>query len=137
MNFLDDILKTAKTAIDKTEEKAEELIDKGKTQVQIMRLRGELRKCYTRLGLRVYNKAKAGEDFGKVVEMRINEIDLLREQLADLTEQAELIKYSKKCKNCGSYNDREDEFCLNCGANLYPYHKTVYSVQFPGENDKD
>ena len=133
MNFFDELYETAKTVCDKTSEKAEEIVDKGKTQLQIMRLRKELRKCYARLGLRVYNKAKAGEDFGKVVEMRITEIDLLREQLADLKEQSEIIKYSKKCKNCGTYNDKEDEFCLNCGANLYPYHKTVYSVQFPDE----
>lgn len=134
MNFFDDIFDNAKNALNKTGEKAEEIIDKGRTQVRIMRLRGELRKCYARLGFRVYNKAKAGEDFGKDVEMRIHEIDILREQLADLKEQAELIKYSKKCKNCGSYNDKEDEFCLNCGANLYPYHKTVYSVRFPDED---
>lgn len=133
MNFFDEIYETAKTVCDKTGEKAEEFIDKGKTQIQILRLRRELRKCYARLGLHVYNKAKSGEDFGKVVEMRITEIDLLREQLADLKEQSEIIKYSKKCKNCGTYNDKEDEFCLNCGANLYPYHKTVYSVQFPDE----
>ncbi len=134
MNFFDDIFDNAKNVLNKTGEKAEEIIDKGRTQVRIMRLRSELRKCYARLGFRVYNKAKAGEDFGKDVEMRIHEIDILREQLADLKEQAELIKYSKKCKNCGSYNDKEDEFCLNCGANLYPYHKTVYSVRFPDED---
>ncbi len=136
MSFFDNVYETAKTAIDKTSEKAEEVIDKGRTQIKIVKLRGELRKSYTRLGLRVYNKAKQGEDFGKDVEMRINEIDILREQLVDLEEQAELIKYSKKCKNCGSYNDKEDEFCLNCGANLYPYHKTVYSVRFPDEDAK-
>lgn len=133
MNFFDELIETAKVVSLKTGEKAEELIDKGRTQMQISLLRKELRKSYARLGLRVYNKAKAGEDFGDVVEMRINEIDLLREQIADLKDQAEMIKYSKKCKNCGVYNDKEDEFCLNCGANLYPYHKTVYSVQFPGE----
>ena len=63
-------------------------------------------------------------------------IDILREQIADLKEQSELIKYSKKCKNCGCYNDKEDEFCLDCGATLYPYHKTVYSVRFPDEEEK-
>lgn len=136
MNFFDEIIDSAKTALDKTSEKAEEIIDKGKTQVRIVRLRGELRRCYTRLGLRVYNKSKAGEDFGSDVEMRIREIDILREQLADLKEQSELIKYSKKCKNCGSYNDKEDEFCLDCGAALNPYHKTVYSVRFPDEEEK-
>jgi len=136
MNFFDDILDSAKNAFEKTSEKAEEIIDKGKTQVRIMKLRSELRNCYTRLGLRVYNKSKAGEDFGSDIEIKIHEIDILREQIADLKEQSELIKYSKKCKNCGSYNDKEDEFCLDCGATLYPYHKTVYSVRFPDEEDK-
>lgn len=136
MNFFDEIMDSAKAALDKTSEKAEEIIDKGKTRVRIMKLRNELRNCYTRLGFRVYNKSRAGEDFGADVEMRIREIDVLREQIADLKEQSELIKYSKKCKNCGSYNDKEDEFCLDCGATLYPYHKTVYSVRFPDEEDK-
>ena len=136
MNFFDDIMDSAKTAFEKTGEKAEEIIDKGKTQVRIIKLRSELRKCYTRLGFRVYSKRKSGEDFGSDVEIKIREIDILREQIADLKEQSELIKYSKKCKNCGSYNDKEDEFCLDCGATLYPYHKTVYSVRFPDEEDK-
>ena len=136
MNFFDDILDSAKNVFEKTGEKAEEIIDKGKTQVRIMKLRSELRNCYTRLGLRVYNKSKAGEDFNSDIEIKIHEIDTLREQIADLKEQSELIKYSKKCKNCGSYNDKEDEFCLDCGATLYPYHKTVYSVRFPDEEDK-
>lgn len=136
MNFFDDILDSAKNVFEKTGEKAEEIIDKGKTQVRIMKLRSELRNCYTRLGLRVYNKSKAGEDFCSDIEIKIHEIDTLREQIADLKEQSELIKYSKKCKNCGSYNDKEDEFCLDCGATLYPYHKTVYSVRFPDEEDK-
>lgn len=130
MKLFDEIFETAKTVANKTGEKAEEMVDKGKTHLQIYKLRAELRKCYTHLGLRVYHKAKAGEDFGEIVTMRIHEIDLLRKQIAELKEQADLIKFCKKCKNCGTFNDKEDEFCLNCGANLHPYHKTVYSVQF-------
>lgn len=137
MNFFDEIYETAKTLTDKTTQKAEELVDKGKTHLQIYKLRAELRKCYTHLGIRVYNKAKAGEELGEVVSMRIHEIDLLREQIAELKEQADLIKYCQKCKNCGVYNDKEDEICLNCGANLHPYHKTVYSVNFSKDEDKE
>ncbi len=137
MNFFDEIYETAKTITDKTTKKAEEIVDKGKTHLQIYKLRAELRKCYTHLGIRVYNKAKAGEEFGEVVAMRIHEIDLLREQIAELKEQVDQIKYCTKCKNCGTYNDKEDEICLNCGANLHPYHKTVYSVDFSKDEDKE
>ncbi len=133
MNFFDEILESAKNLADITGEKAEEIVDKGKTNLKIYKLRGELRRCYTHLGIRVYNKLKAGEELGEVAEMRVHEIDLLREQIAELKEQADLIKYCKKCKNCGSYNDKEDDICLNCGANLSPYHKTVYSVNFSNE----
>ena len=137
MNFIDEIYENAKTLVDKTNEKAEELVDKSKTQLKIFKLRAKLRECYTLLGIRVYNKTKAGEELGKVVEMRIHEIDALREQIDDLKEQVELIGQYKKCKNCGNYNDKEDEICLSCGANLNPYHKTVYSVNFDKKEDKE
>lgn len=133
MNFFDEIYESAKTIAEKTGEKAEEIVDKGKAHLQIYKLRSQLKKCYTHLGIRVYNKTKAGQEIGQVVSMRIHEIDLLREEIAELEEQVDLIKYCTKCKNCGKYNDKEDEICLNCGANLHPYHKTVYSVNF----DKD
>ena len=135
--FLDEIYDNAKVFIDKTSEKAEEIANKGKTQIKIYKLRAKLKECYTLLGIRVYNKAKAGQEFGEVVKMRINEIDALREEIEELKEQAELIGFYKKCKNCGSYNDKEDEICLNCGASLKPYHKTVYSVNFDKTEDNE
>ena len=135
--FLDEIYDSAKVFIDKTSERAEEFANKGKTQIEIYKLRAQLRQCYTLLGIRVYNKAKSGEGLDKVMEMRISEITALRQKIEELKEQAELIGFYKKCKNCGSYNDKEDEICLNCGANLNPYHKTVYSVNFDKKEDEE
>ena len=135
--FLDEIYDNAKVFIDKTSEKAEEFVDKSKTQIKLYKLRAKLRECYTLLGIRVYNKSKAGEELCEAVEMRINEIDALREEIEKLKEQIELIGFYKKCKNCGSYNDKEDEICLSCGASLKPYHKTVYSVNFDKTEDKE
>ena len=135
--FIDEIYESAKVFATKTSEKAEEFVGKSKTQLKIYKLRAKLRECYTLLGIRVYNKSKAGEELCKVVEMRIHEIDALRDEIEQLKEQVELIGYYKKCKNCGSYNDKEDEICLNCGASLKPYHKTVYSVNFDKNEDKE
>ena len=98
--FIDDIYESAKVFVDKTSEKAEEIANKSKTQIKIYKLRAKLKECYTLLGIRVYNKMKAGEELGKVVEMRIHEIDALREEIEELKEQIELIGYYKKCKNC-------------------------------------
>ena len=137
MSLFDEIRDTAKTAIDITGDKAEEIIEKGKTKFKIYKLRQRLKEAYAYLGLRVYIKNKRGEELSNAFEMQIKEIDALRRELSDLKEQADLIKYYEKCKNCGAFNDKEDEFCLSCGATLKPFHKTVYSVEFPGdEKDK-
>ena len=135
MSLYDDIRDTARAAIDLTGEKAEEIIEKGKTKLKIYKLRQRLKECYAYLGLRYYIKSKRN-DTEKSFEMQIEEIDTIRKELAELKEQADLIKYYEKCKNCGAFNDKEDEFCLNCGATLKPFHKSVYSVQF-SEQEKD
>ena len=135
-NFFDEIYESAKLLAGKTEEKAGEIVGKSKTHIKLIKLRAKLRECYTLLGIRVYNKTKAGQELGDVVEMRIHEIDSLREQIEELKEQIELIGHYKKCKNCGSYNDKNDEICLSCGASMNSYQKTVYSVNFDKNEDK-
>jgi len=137
MGFIEEICETAKTAMDKTGEKAGEIIEKGKTQLKIHKLRSKLRESYAYLGLRVYIRAKRGEKIDDAFAMQIGEIDRIRKNLSELKEQADLIKYYEKCKNCGAFNDKEDEFCLSCGATLKPFHKSVYSVQFAEEEQQE
>lgn len=130
MSFIDEIRDTAKAALDITSEKADEIIEKGKTKLKIYKLRNKLKEAYAYLGLRVYIKTKKGENVEDAIAMQIEEIDALRTSLSELKEQADLLKYYEKCKNCGAFNDKDDEFCLSCGATLKPFHKTVYSVKF-------
>lgn len=137
MSFIDEIYETAKTVALQTGEKAEEIIEKGKTQLKIHKLHKKLKESYAYLGLRVYIKRKRGEELDNSIEMQINEIDTIRKNLAELKEQSELIKYFEKCKNCGAFNDKEDEFCLNCGAVLKPFQKSVYSVQFSDQQEQE
>ena len=133
MNFFDELYDNAKIAIDITSDKAEELIEKGKTQMKIRKLRHKLKESYAHLGLRLYMKTKRGEGIGDAFEMQINEIDKLRSSLSGLKEQVDLIKYFEKCSNCGSFNAKEDEFCLNCGSQLKPFRKTAYKADFDSE----
>ncbi|MBQ8337962.1 MAG: zinc ribbon domain-containing protein [Oscillospiraceae bacterium] len=136
MSLFEEIRDTAKAAIDITGDKAEEIIEKGKTKLKIYKLRQKLKEAYAYLGLRVYIKNKMGEALENAFEMQLKEIDAIRQELSELKEQADLIKYYEKCKNCGAFNDKEDEFCLSCGATLKPFQKSVYSVKFQ-EDEKD
>ena len=133
MNFFDDIYDSAKIALDITSDKAEEIIEKGKTQMKIRKLRRKLKESYAHLGLRLYIKTKRGEEIGDSFEMQMNEIDKLRKSLSELKEQADFIKYFEKCSNCGSFNAKEDEFCLNCGTPLKPFRKAAYKADFNSE----
>ena len=130
MKFFDEFCDTARAAIDITGEKAEEMIEKGKTQVKIYKLRNKLKEAYAYLGLRAYIMARKGESLDGAFDMQVEEIDALRKNISELKEQADLIKYYEKCKNCGCFNDKEDEFCLSCGAALKHFQKTVYSANF-------
>jgi len=103
---------------------------KRATKLKIYKLRSKLKEAYAYLGLRVYIKTKKGENVEDAIAMQIEEIDALRTSLSELKEQADLLKYYEKCKNCGAFNDKDDEFCLSCGATLKPFHKTAYSVKF-------
>jgi rRNA maturation endonuclease Nob1 len=136
VSLFEEIRDTAKAAIDITGDKSEEIIEKGKTKLKIYKLRQKLKEAYAYLGLRVYIKNKRGEALENAFEMQLKEIDAIRQELSELKEQADLIKYYEKCKNCGAFNDKEDEFCLSCGATLKPFQKSVYSVKFQ-EDEKD
>jgi len=135
MKFFDEFRETAKAALDITGEKAEEIIEKGKTQLKIYKLRNKLKEAYAYLGLRAYIMARKGESLDGAFTMQIEEIDSLRKNISELKEQADLIKYYEKCKNCGSFNDKEDEFCLSCGAKLKHFQKTVYTANFDSEQE--
>ena len=132
MNVFDELYSATMNALEKTGEKTERFLDKSKIKAQLSILKGELKKCYAQLGSKVYNKAKAGEDYTQIVNARLKEIDMLREKIAELTEQSELNQYYNKCKSCGYYNEKEEDFCKKCGANLFPYFKTVYKADCEG-----
>lgn len=135
MKFFDEFIDTAKAAADMTVQKSEEIIEKGKTQLKIYKLRAKLKEAYAYLGLRTYIMARKGESLDGAFKMQIEEIDTLRKSISELKEQADLIKYYEKCKNCGSFNDKEDEFCLSCGAALKNFKKTVYTANFDTEQE--
>lgn len=135
MDIFDEIYAAAKDGFKKTEQAAEKLVDKGRINLEILRLERKLKKAYETLGMRVYNNSAADVKEDKFILMKINEIDLIKEKIEKLKLDNEYVEYCEKCKNCGSYNAKEDTVCRNCGADVTPFNKAVYSVEFDSDNE--
>ena len=97
---------------------AGEALDASKTKVQELKLSGDLKDAYARLGTVVYDARRGGVDNEKLVDLILGEIETLRKELKALNPQQEAESRELYCPQCGAANDPEDLFCPKCGAPL-------------------
>lgn len=118
MSFFDDVLSTAKKAVDTVGKGAGNVIDSGKLKVNAQELKGEIKKSYEALGKLVYEAKADGSDVSTQIDEAVETITSLKEKAADI--EAQLMKLAKKttCKNCGEVNPIEASFCAKCGTRI-------------------
>ncbi len=118
MKFFDDVLSTAKKAVDTVGKGAGSVIDSGKLKVNAQEIKGEIRKSYEALGKLVYEARMDGEHPHDQIDEAVAVITSLKEKAADI--EAQLLKLARKttCANCGEVNPIEASFCAKCGAKI-------------------
>ena len=118
MSFFDDVLSTAKKAVDTVGKGAGTVIDSGKLKVAASEIKSETKKSYEALGKLVYEAKVGGSDASAQIDEAVAAITALKEKAAEI--EAQLLKLSKKttCANCGEVNSIEAAFCAKCGAKI-------------------
>lgn len=118
MSFFDEVLSTAKKAVDTVGKGTGNVIDSGKLKVKANELKGEMKKSYEALGKLVYEAKMDGSDVSAQIDDAVATITAIKEQIAEI--EANLLKLAKKttCKNCGEVNPIEASFCAKCGTKI-------------------
>lgn len=102
----------------------EELVEKGKKQVDILALENKMAKAQRQLGALVYSLSRSGQQNPALVQKYIDEIAQLESQLEQASQtgrQDEFVTVttaSPVCPHCGHVVAEQDIFCSGCGARL-------------------
>ena len=108
---------------DKVVNATEEIVEKGKKQVDILGLENKLAKVQRQLGALVYSLSQSGTDRPELVAKYIHEISQLEQQIQDasgkknrsVTVSPKVVRVCTKCKQ--KVTD-DAKYCPMCGEIL-------------------
>ena len=89
---INEIWEEVKKVAGAAERKTEEIIDRSKLKLDIMNVKGEIRKKYERLGKVIYENRCGKVDEEDIISIYISELDELHKKLEKLERKAEEIK---------------------------------------------
>ncbi len=92
---INEIWEEVKKAAGAAEKKTEEIIDRSKLKLDIMSVKGEIRKKYERLGKVIYENRCGKVDEEDIISIYISELDELNKKLEKLERKAEENKKEK------------------------------------------
>lgn len=93
-------------------DKAKELSDTAKLQIELKRNEDIVMEEYEKLGKKYY-EAHKDEDPAEfaTLEAALRQVAHVKQQIAD-------VKGTRTCPDCGTENDEDAEFCKKCGKKL-------------------
>ena len=115
----DKFIETAGRAVDAAAKKTNGLVDKGKEKVEIYSLQAKLSKAERQLGALVYMLRKTGQENEPMIKHYVDEIDVAKARIADLSGTGGPRAASGVCASCGEEGQEGAMFCRRCGAKLY------------------
>lgn len=118
MSTMDQLKERTKEMVEAAGKMAGEVLDLSKTKVQEMKLTGELKDAYARLGTVVYESRRSHTDNEKLMDLIMGEIDTLKEALDQLAPRPDSGSKEIHCPQCGAANGSQFSFCAKCGAFL-------------------
>ncbi len=116
---LDKILETAGKMADTAMKTTGALVDKSKEKVEVYSLQGKLAKAERQLGALVYMLRKTGQENEPMIKHYIDEIDVTKARIADISGEGSIAREVSACPSCGEEGQEGAMFCRRCGAKLY------------------
>ena len=111
--FFDTIKKGGKAALDK----AGELTEIAKANIDLLSEKSKLEDLYKELGRTTYEVSK-GDVNEFDTEDKIEKISIQLAKIEALEEKINELKNVTKCPTCGKINDEHASYCVKCGAKL-------------------
>ena len=90
----------------------------AKLKLEEADLTAQVRRRLQRVGEMVYATHTGDPTDSEAMEAVLREIDGLRETLREKERQRLGLRGIRACGGCGARNDRENEYCTNCGRPL-------------------
>ncbi len=121
MNAFDKVKQTAAAAADTALRAADEVAGKGRRQMRILTLSGQLNRAQQQLGALIYALRKNKAENEALVERYVEAIADIEAELAELRgagARPEEGKAAASCPVCGAAVDPDALFCPACGEKL-------------------
>lgn len=132
-NVFDNIIETAKDVYGVASKKTGELVEISKIKLECVKINGEIKKLYERLGNTVYSMMKANYENQSLVDSLVEEITENLNKLAELNTKLSDIKNINICPACNAKNPEDNYYCAKCGSRL----KTEFSDEpYPMDEDE-
>lgn len=118
MGKMDKLFAGASKAAGAAGKAAENLLNKGKTRLDQAALQNRIGRLQRQLGELVYTLMKTGQQNHALVNRYIEELDGLKEQLAEIQADEKDDISVHNCPECGAGAQKDAMFCSCCGNKL-------------------
>lgn len=117
-NDLNSFTETAKGVWEAITKTTDGFVTSSKSKLQKVSLQNEVKDAYTRLGNATYDANRLGLKNDEVIGLIMNEIDDLKSQIDQLTQQIDISENINRCPSCNAANLLDAKFCSQCGTQL-------------------
>ncbi len=93
-------------------------ISSTKLSISISEANNKIKDIYTEIGETMYEKYLNNEATDPEFETAFQQIDKLMVDIGELYDKKAELKNAQRCKNCGTLNKDDADFCSKCGATL-------------------
>ena len=118
MAFFDDVVKTTQKAGKAVAQKATEVYDLTKINLDIAGLENKLDDAFVEIGKLVFDRETKGAEIDAPLAEAIAAAAELNEQLEAAKQSRRELKKQAVCPTCGKVTDADAAFCSACGAKI-------------------
>lgn len=131
MEFLDMLGKKASEAYKITADKTGKIAKETKMKLRIGELKNQVNGLYQKIGKEVYEKHVLKEKYEneEMLEELCTQIDVLSDEIDDLSNQCLELRDKKQCPKCFKEVNKEDNFCPSCGEKLEVVEEPAKEVE--------
>ena len=101
-----------------TGKKAGELVSVAKLNIRMMERKADINTALKEVGELLYATHTGNPTSSEILQAKLEEIDRLKAEVAELEQQLGRAKAGSICATCGAAVNEKDAFCRECGDKL-------------------